>query len=1536
MASAVSKVKTIFLEGSDNYDLWALKTELVLMKDGLEAAISDQPNELTEQQKKNARVIIQLSLEKGPLWHTKDLTSAKDIWTKLQQVYKPKGFSSELLILKEFFNAHLSDFDTIEQYLDKVKLLHDELRSKNLALPDKATMAWILNSLTEEYDVAVQAITQAFRGNPEAYTLDDLISSLIDESRALKHRGDQVNALGGRRNWRGNKHQTYCTHCKGTSHTDKDCYFLHPNKAPKGWKDKKNKVTKNSKKKKGGKQQKKGDNNSTPEQQQQSKPAAPSKREEREQKQADLLGSLIEDSDDDNQVNTITMGPNQELLTGLTKPIEPEEPPFSPIFAPTPGKDMEVDYPEVSPIINQLSEIYITDRDLDYLSSKKFRGLTTLDLVVDTGATVHTIANKNYLFNYRTVNRTVKWGQAKSLTVTGIGDLKLKCIDTGRSYTIKNVLFIPELGINLLSVSKLKGCYTLIDEDIGLKLFDKPSRQLITRGYHRKGLYYIPFKVERSSEGHFSILTATEKQPAETNLLKTWHSKLGHISLKPLAEFLVAKRLKVSKADLIAYKKWKCEVCLQATQRRHIHKNTANQAEYTVLQRVHSDIGGPLPLTYDRYKYYITFLDKKSRFLEIKLLKAKSEALEAFNTYKLRAENQCNTRIKEFFTDNGTEYTSTRFEITLSSNGIIHHRTPTYTKEPNGFIERINLTLMNKVRAFLIASGLPNYLWGEALLAAAYLYNRTPHKSLGYKTPFEIYYGHIAYTDHLTSWGSIVYYNTNQYKTKLEPRTRKGVVIGFGTENPHYKIWDLQGRKALWSRDVDVLDGQYIQSSASSAVIKANPKADSLEVNAESSDSEDEAPERLTPYNQNRGNSSDQQPSSSDNAANQPQVPANLADNFDYRPISTQPGQRYNTRSATKRVTISEPEPQGDRGRPPKTPRPNRSINQQSTTTSSSALARQQASTSSNTSNQGAAECIEVNTDQLLLTVEDTLLSTILASMDLKDKRAAFILSVATAAEPSTFKRALQAPDFKLWLKACNIEVRELEGLGTYTIVDLPPGKTAIGTRWLFKAKPITDILSVKPSWVTNAEKTIRYKARFIVQGYTQQLGVDYLETFSTTARPETWHLILIIAVNKGWSIIQFDVQNAFVHSDIDQEIYIRLPEGQYPEATRQGKVAKLNKALYGLKQSPRLWYKHLAKVLKAQGFTVFPYDEGVFINSQTTTIIICHVDDLLIINPTEAVIDQLAEALTSEIKLDRIGPVATYLGNDIGIDRATKAIRIQQKRYTEKLLQRFGIYDNKEITRTDTPIDPKVKLVKFEGQASKDEINRYQQQIGSLLYLALKTRPDITFGVCLLARFMANPGPDHFTQLNKLWGYLLQHPDLGIIYNCEGDLALKVYSDSDWASDPNQRRSTGAYIASLGDSGVFNPISWVSQILKAIALSSCEAEYMALREALKEAVYLSNMFQYLNSTLNLGYSTEPPAVFCDNTGAIKTSENPEFHKRMKHIDLSFHYNRSIVANKQAVIHHVNSADQLADYLTKPLPRPLFTKLVRDSGVTGI
>ena len=146
----------------------------------------------------------------------------------------------------------------------------------------------------------------------------------------------------------------------------------------------------------------------------------------------------------------------------------------------------------------------------------------------------------------------------------------------------------------------------------------------------------------------------------------------------------------------------------------------------------------------------------------------------------------------------------------MQKYGIIYYITPVYTKELNGLIERINFTLLNKVRAFLINLRLSKYLSGKVLLAAVYIYNRTPYTALKFKSPFEIYYKNKPYIQHICTWGSMVYYNTNKYKEKLESRTNKGVIIGYGTEFHHYKIWDLKTRKPVWARDVNILENQFI------------------------------------------------------------------------------------------------------------------------------------------------------------------------------------------------------------------------------------------------------------------------------------------------------------------------------------------------------------------------------------------------------------------------------------------------------------------------------------------------------------------------------------------------------------------------------------------------------------------------------------------------------------------------------------------------------------------------------------------------------
>lgn len=362
-----------------------------------------------------------------------------------------------------------------------------------------------------------------------------------------------------------------------------------------------------------------------------------------------------------------------------------------------------------------------------------------------------------------------------------------------------------------------------------------------------------------------------------------------------------------------------------------------------------------------------------------------------------------------------------------------------------------------------------------------------------------------------------------------------------------------------------------------------------------------------------------------------------------------------------------------------------------------------------------------------------------------------------------------------------------------------------------------------------------------------------------------------------------------------------------------------MKKALYGLKQSPRLWYQFLSKILAKFGFRVFPYDEGIYINSESQCILICHVDDILALHKDLSYIQNLIAKISNFIKIEEIGVVSMFLGNNITIDYLNKTLYIDQKAYTEKLLRKFEIYGNPSYKPTKIPGEPGLKLKKNATSASPSDINDFQKQIGSLLYLALKTRPDITFPTIYCARYMSNPSKDHFIALKRIWNYLLATPKIGVIYNCLGnDLFLKGYSDADWGNDLDQRKSTSGYIFSLSPNiGQNNPISWNSQLQKTVALSSCEAEYMALRDATKEAIYLANVFNYLNTKLKLGYTPSIPKLLVDNMSAKKLAENPEFHKLTKHIGISYHFTRLAIIEGKVSITQIPSKYMLADFLTK-------------------
>ena len=494
---------------------------------------------------------------------------------------------------------------------------------------------------------------------------------------------------------------------------------------------------------------------------------------------------------------------------------------------------------------------------------------------------------------------------------------------------------------------------------------------------------------------------------------------------------------------------------------------------------------------------------------------------------------------------------------------------------------------------------------------------------------------------------------------------------------------------------------------------------------------------------------------------------------------------------------------------------------------------------------------------------------------------------------PTTYKQAIKSIEKDQWIQAMQAEINELEKQHTWNLVNLPPQREALKGRWVYTIK-------------TDSSNTItKYKARYVVKGFNQTLGLDYIDTFSTTCRPETYRVIFILALYYKWDILQYDVKNAFVHANIDTEIYIEQPIG----FTKGNTVCKLLKALYGLKQAPRLWYMHLSTILKRLGFNVFPYDEATFIHHRLRIIIISYVDDFIVTGPDTKAIKEVMKKVQESIKLQELGPIKDFLGMHITKDN--QSLSIDQIKYINNMLQRFN---KDKLNPVSTPTDLGVQVIKYDEKATQDDITLYQQQVGSLLYLSTRTRPDIAYAVSRCSRYASNPGPIHFSALDRIWKYLIYSINYKLEYY-PVNLDLLGYCDADWGSDIATRRSTTGYLFTLGK----NIISWSSMLQKTVALSSCESEYMAMKDATKEAIYLNNTIIYLKDILNISTINIIPTILTDSNSAMKLAENPEFHKKSKHIDIIYHFIREAVAEKRVQIIYIPTKEQIADGLTKCL-----------------
>lgn len=379
---------------------------------------------------------------------------------------------------------------------------------------------------------------------------------------------------------------------------------------------------------------------------------------------------------------------------------------------------------------------------------------------------------------------------------------------------------------------------------------------------------------------------------------------------------------------------------------------------------------------------------------------------------------------------------------------------------------------------------------------------------------------------------------------------------------------------------------------------------------------------------------------------------------------------------------------------------------------------------------------------------------------------------------PQSIEEALKGKISERWKEAADSEYQSLIENDTWELVEPPPGRTPVGCRWIFKTKHGSD------------GKVERYKARLVAKEYTQKYGEDYAETYSPVVRYSSIQALLAFAVQNDMMVHQMDAITAFLNGTLDEEIYMEQPPG-YVKEGQEHLVCKLKRSLYGLKQSPRCWSTVFRDHMESTGFKQSTADPCVFIKSEKDdlTIVAVYVDDLIIVSKNPATMKKIKKSLTARFKMKDLGKLSYCLGITVVYDKERKYLLMHQKQYIQSLLENYGLSQAKPAP---TPANVSVKLVKDDGVSKPVDPGYYQSMVGSLLYAAIATRPDIANAVGAVSKFNLCPTEAHMTAVKRIFRYLKGTINLGLKYkqdNCD----LIGLSDADWAGDTDDRHSTGA-----------------------------------------------------------------------------------------------------------------------------------------------